>query len=67
MKITRSGAQPSGKGPADWFSGTVRVDPLFTAPGPARVAGAAVTFEPGARIDAMSTIRLTRSICREDS
>ena len=41
--------QPSGKGPADWFTGTVRIDPLFQAPDPARVAGASVTFEPGAR------------------
>jgi quercetin dioxygenase-like cupin family protein len=49
MKITRSGVQPSGKGPADWFTGTVRVDPLFSPPDPARVAGALVTFEPGAR------------------
>lgn len=49
MKITRAGSQPSSKGPADWFSGTVRIDPLFSAAAPARVAGAAVTFEPGAR------------------
>ena len=49
MKITRCSSQPSGKGPADWFTGTVRVDPLFVAPEPARVAGAQVTFEPGAR------------------
>ena len=49
MDITRAGSQPSGKGPADWFTGTVRIDPLFSAPAPARVAGAAVTFEPGAR------------------
>jgi quercetin dioxygenase-like cupin family protein len=49
MNITRAGSQPSNKGPADWFTGTVRIDPLFTAPAPARVAGAAVTFEPGAR------------------
>src|SRR5579875_1049461 len=49
MDIKRSGAQPSGKGPAEWFTGTVRIDPLFTAPDPARVAGASVTFEPGAR------------------
>lgn len=49
MKITRSGAQPSGKGPADWFTGTVRIDPLFSPEAPARVAGALVTFEPGAR------------------
>ena len=49
MKITRAGSQPSGKGPGDWFTGTVRIDPLFTASEPARVAGAHVTFEPGAR------------------
>jgi quercetin dioxygenase-like cupin family protein len=49
MDIKRAGTQPSAKGPADWFTGTVRVDPLFTAPAPARVACAAVTFEPGAR------------------
>jgi len=49
MNITRAGSQPSNKGPADWFTGTVRVDPLFTAPAPARAAGARVTFEPGAR------------------
>jgi quercetin dioxygenase-like cupin family protein len=49
MQITRVGSQPSGKGPADWFTGTVRIDPLFAAPDPARVAGASVTFEPGAR------------------
>jgi quercetin dioxygenase-like cupin family protein len=49
MEITRSGSHPSGRGPADWFTGTVRVDPLFTAPDPARVVGASVTFEPGAR------------------
>jgi quercetin dioxygenase-like cupin family protein len=49
MDIKRSGSQPSVKGPADWFSGTVRIDPLFQAAAPARVGGAAVTFEPGAR------------------
>ena len=49
MDIKRAGSQPSGKGPSDWFSGTVRIDPLFQAGSPARVAGAAVTFEPGAR------------------
>jgi quercetin dioxygenase-like cupin family protein len=49
MEIKRSGSQPSGKGPQDYFTGTVRIDPLFTAPDPARVAGASVTFEPGAR------------------
>ena len=49
MDITRSGSQPSGKGPADWFTGTVRIDPLFQAADPARAVGASVTFEPGAR------------------
>src|SRR5258705_12623650 len=49
MEIQRSGSQPSGKGPAEYFTGTVRVDPLFTAPDPARAVGASVTFEPGAR------------------
>jgi quercetin dioxygenase-like cupin family protein len=49
MEIKRSGSQPSGKGPDDYFTGTVRVDPLFQAPDPARVVGASVTFEPGAR------------------
>ena len=49
MEIKRSGSQPSGKGPQDYFTGTVRIDPLFSAPDPARVAGASVTFEPGAR------------------
>jgi quercetin dioxygenase-like cupin family protein len=49
MDIKRIGSQPSGKGPADYFTGTVRIDPLFEAAAPARVAGASVTFEPGAR------------------
>ncbi|MGB2730264.1 MAG: cupin domain-containing protein [Methylovirgula sp.] len=49
MDIERSGARPSGQGPADYFTGTVRIDPLFQAPAPARVRGASVTFEPGAR------------------
>jgi quercetin dioxygenase-like cupin family protein len=49
MQITRIGSQSSAKGPADWFTGTVRLDPLFQAPEPARVSGAHVTFEPGAR------------------
>jgi len=49
MEIKRIGSQPSNKGPADWFTGTVRIDPLFQASAPARVAGASVTFEPGAR------------------
>src|SRR2546425_13362448 len=51
MDIKRSGSQPSGMGPAEWFTGTVRVDPLFQAPDPARVSGASVTFEPGARTE----------------
>jgi quercetin dioxygenase-like cupin family protein len=49
VDIMRSGSRPSGRGPSDWFTGTVRIDPLFSAPAPARVAGASVTFEPGAR------------------
>jgi quercetin dioxygenase-like cupin family protein len=49
MQITRSGSQPSGKGPSEYFTGVVRVDPLFKAPDPARVSGARVMFEPGAR------------------
>src|SRR5215470_1926269 len=49
MEIKRSGSRPSNKGPADWFTGQVRIDPLFEAPAPARVRGASVTFEPGAR------------------
>ena len=49
MEIKRSGSQPSTKGPAEWFTGTVRIDPLFDAPLPARATGASVTFEPGAR------------------
>jgi quercetin dioxygenase-like cupin family protein len=48
VDIKRSGAEPSVKGPADWFTGTVRIDPLF-GPDPSRVGGALVTFEPGAR------------------
>jgi quercetin dioxygenase-like cupin family protein len=51
MDIKRSGSRPSGKGPAEWFTGTVRIDPLFSAKEPARAAGNLVTFEPGARTD----------------
>jgi len=47
--ITRSGSQPSGKGPAEYFTGSVRIDPLFKANDPSRTSGARVTFEPGAR------------------
>ncbi len=49
MNIHRAGSRPSGKGPAEYFTGSVRVDPLFEAPDPARARGAHVTFEPGAR------------------
>ena len=49
MDIKRVGSQPSTKGNQEWFSGTVRVDPLFQAPSPARVSAGKVTFEPGAR------------------
>ena len=49
MEIKRSGSQPSGKGPVEYFTGSVLVDPLFNAPDPARIFGALVTFEPGAR------------------
>ncbi len=49
MQIKRAGSQPSTSGNADWFTGTVRIDPLFQVTPPARTAGNAVTFEPGAR------------------
>jgi len=49
MEIKRSGSQASAKGPGDWFTGTVRIDPLFQVKEPARAAGNSVTFEPGAR------------------
>src|SRR6185369_12040517 len=49
MDIRKAGSQPSTKGPAEYFTGTVRLDPLNQAPDPARVACASVTFEPGAR------------------
>ena len=49
MEIKRSGSQPSGKPPQEYFTGTVRLDPLFQAPDPARAVCASVTFEPGAR------------------
>jgi len=48
MDIKKIGTQPSMKGPADWFAGTVRIDPLFNAEDPARVSGGSVTFEPDA-------------------
>jgi quercetin dioxygenase-like cupin family protein len=49
MDIKRNGSRPSGKGDAEHFTGSVRIDPLFETPTPARVFGANVTFEPGAR------------------
>lgn len=49
MEVTRIGSQSSAKGPSDWFTGVVRIDQPFQAPDPARVGGAVVTFEPGAR------------------
>ena len=49
IDIKRNGSRPSQKGPEDWFTGTVRIDPLFQAPDPARVGAGQVTFEPGAR------------------
>jgi quercetin dioxygenase-like cupin family protein len=49
MEIKRIGSQPSSKGSGEWFTGTVRIDPLFQANAPARAVGASVTFEPGAR------------------
>ena len=49
MEIKRNGSQPSAKGPDDWFTGTVRIDPLFQPEQGARAAGGSVTFEPGAR------------------
>lgn len=49
MEIKRSGSRPSGKGPADYFTGTVRIETLVEAPEPARIRAASVTFEPGAR------------------
>lgn len=49
VTITRAGSQPSTRGPAEYFTGAVRVDPLFQPKDPSRVAGASVTFEPGAR------------------
>jgi quercetin dioxygenase-like cupin family protein len=49
MDIKRAGTQASGKGPHEWFTGSVRIDPLFQAHAPARPSGGSVTFEPGAR------------------
>jgi quercetin dioxygenase-like cupin family protein len=49
MDIRHSGFQPSGLGSSEWFTGSVRIDPLFSPPDPSRVTGSLVTFEPGAR------------------
>jgi quercetin dioxygenase-like cupin family protein len=49
IEVKRSGSRPSGKGAADWFTGSVRIDPLFQPDEPSRVSGGSVTFEPGAR------------------
>ena len=49
MEIKRAGSQPSDKGPAEWFTGSVRIDRLIQPNEPSKVAGASVTFEPGAR------------------
>ena len=58
MEITKAGSQPSGKGPAEWFTGTVRIDPLFTAPEPAFVAGASVTWHGATPTTAMTHIAI---------
>src|SRR5262249_50306939 len=60
-EVNRGGSRPSGKGPAEYFTGAARVDPLFEPPEPARVAGAHVTFEPGART-AWQTHRLGQTL-----
>jgi quercetin dioxygenase-like cupin family protein len=60
LKIRHAGSQPSGKGPADYFTGAVRVDPPFPATAPSRAQGGRITFEPGART-AWHTLRSVRS------
>ena len=50
MELKPNGSQPSARGPAEYFTGTVRIDSLFKAPRPARASGAYVTFERGARL-----------------
>jgi quercetin dioxygenase-like cupin family protein len=62
MDIKRSGSQPSGKGPVEYFTGAVRIDPLFEAPDPARAVGASVTFELGARTAAWHTHPLGQTL-----
>ncbi len=61
MDVKRNGSQPSSKGPADWFRGIVRIDPLFQPHPPARTSAATVTFEPGART-AWHTHRLGQTL-----
>ena len=65
MEIKRAGSQASTKGSSDYFTGTVRIDPLFQAPVPARVSGAAVTFEPGAQATAWHTHPLGQTLRRD--
>jgi hypothetical protein len=62
MEIKRVGSQASAKGPSEWFTGTVRIDPLFQAPDPALVSGASVTFEPGARNPGAISCQLERPV-----
>jgi hypothetical protein len=64
MEIRRSDSQPSGKGPADWFTGAVRIDPLLTPVPPAYVEGLAVTFESGADPLVIVTFGRAHSTCR---
>ena len=66
IDIKRIGSRPSQKGPEDWFTGTVRIDPLFQSPEPARTGAAQVTFEPGART-AWRTHRVAHAPARADS
>ncbi len=63
IEITRNGSQPSSKGPADWFSGTTRIDPLFAAKESARAAAALVTFEPG-RSNGVAHASAGANVCR---
>ena len=65
MEIRPAGSQPSGRGSAEYFSGTVRIDPLNSPPEPARVAMALVTFEPGARTAWSGTVATSRGAARK--
>jgi hypothetical protein len=64
MEIKRNGSQACSKGPADYFTGAVRVDSLFQTPDPARVSSASVTFEPGARTAWHRYVRLRMGAAR---